>query len=104
MTFNDATLQEATLRRWDREIKGKTPCQGNKKTCINIMLMQVSSCSPMRSDVALFPDTEAGENAPQQVIRGKLAGDFAQRLLREPQLFRQQLAGPGAKQLRFALL
>lgn len=31
MTFNDATLQEATLRRWDREIKGKTPCQGNKK-------------------------------------------------------------------------
>lgn len=64
MTFNDATLQEATLRRWDREIKGKTPCQGNKKTCINIMLMQVSSCSPMRSDAALFPDTEAGENAP----------------------------------------
>lgn len=25
MTFNDATLQEATLRRWDREVKGKTP-------------------------------------------------------------------------------
>ncbi len=27
MTFNDATLQEATLRRWDREVKGKTPAR-----------------------------------------------------------------------------
>ena len=84
MTFNDATLQEATLRRWDREVKGKTPCQRNKKTCINIKLMQVSSCSPRYIDDALFTDTEAGENAPQQVIRGEFAGDLAQRLLREP--------------------
>lgn len=77
MTFNDATLQEATLCRWDREMKGKVPCQGHKKTCINIRLMQVSSCLLMHIDDGLFPDTEAGENAPQQVIRGELAGDLA---------------------------
>ena len=52
----------------------------------------------------LFPDTETGEYPSQQIVRGELAGDFAQRLLRQPQLFRQQLARPGAQQLRLALL
>ena len=65
-------------------MKGKTSGQENKKTCINIKLMQVSSCSLLRTGEALLADTEAGENAPQQVIRGKFTGDFAQRLLRQP--------------------
>lgn len=38
----------------------------------------------------LFTNTEAGEDAPEQVIGGKLPGDFAQCLLCQPQFFGQQ--------------
>jgi hypothetical protein len=52
---------------------------------------------------ALLTDTEAREDPSQQIVRRKLPGDLAQILLRQTQLFRQQLARPRADQLRFTL-
>jgi putative transposase len=39
----------------------------------------------------LFSDTEPAENHPQQIIRRKFPGDAVQPVLRQPQLFREQV-------------
>src|SRR2546430_16383130 len=41
----------------------------------------------------LLADTEPGENPSQQIIRGELAGDLAQGVLRGAQLLGDQLPG-----------
>ena len=43
-------------------------------------------------DVELFPDAEARENPPEQIVRVKLAGNLVERPLRKAQLFRDELA------------
>jgi hypothetical protein len=58
----------------------------------------------VNSSCGLFTDTEAGENAPQQVIGAKGPSDFAQGLLRHPQVFGEQFAGPGEGQLSMPML
>ena len=41
----------------------------------------------------LFTDAEAGKDPSQQIIGAECAGDFAQRLLRLPQIFGEQFTG-----------
>src|SRR5262245_21339283 len=54
---------------------------------------QVYRGSGMR---ALLADAKAGKNAPEQIVRGKLTGDFTQALGSEAQLLREQLELPVA--------
>ena len=53
---------------------------------------------------ALLANAEAGKNPPQQVIRGEFAGDFGESVLRQAQVFGQQLTGPVLLQLHTALV
>lgn len=41
----------------------------------------------------LFSDAETLENAPQQIIAGKLSGNFGQRILHLQQFFRHKFSG-----------
>ncbi len=40
-------------------------------------------------DVRLFSDTEAAEYFTEQIFAGEFAGDLAQGVLRQPQIFRE---------------
>src|SRR5690606_29153648 len=52
----------------------------------------------------LLADTEAGEDASQQVVGAESAGDFSEGLLRMAQIFGEQFAGAHQRQLRAAVL
>ena len=47
----------------------------------------------------LLADAEAGEDAPEQIVRAEGAGDLAERLLGHAQVFGEQFAGTGFGQL-----
>src|SRR5579859_4932027 len=69
-------------------------CWPSPASCCNrSMDLRLESGEPMVA--LLFPDAEAGEDPPQQIVAGELAGDLAQGELRQPQVLRQQL--PGAR-------
>src|SRR5690348_6929887 len=60
--------------------------------CSCSMDLRLESGDPMVA--LLFADAEAGEDLPQEVVAGELAGDLAQGELRQAQVFGQQLSGP----------
>src|SRR5215470_15569336 len=89
-----------TARTWD--------CKGHPESLSRGARPETGfagSC-PMRTgrhrtacDVKLLTDAEAGEDLPQEVVGGELAGYFTQRLLGAAQFFSDELAGAVVLQL-----
>ena len=53
---------------------------------------------PSLSHTHLLPDTKTPEDPPEQVVRGELPRDLAERALREAQLLGDEFAAPRREQ------
>ena len=51
-------------------------------------------CSNYRFEAYLFSDAKLGKYPPKKVVRRNGSGDLSEGLLREAQLFGEQLSGP----------